>query len=171
MPFLWLILILRHRISPKAFSLESRTPHSFHSIPVPVPGSSPILSPIESRKRRGEKEFGYTHVQHKNAEPRLGPTSHVLPRSLDILFQLPDRILQRGSGVIHLVHDEDVFTHQIRHFKRRKIQPLRAGYLGAWRFDRLGSIARREGFVQGETDGLDRDIGRVGAFEKGSGGW
>lgn len=109
-------------------------------------------------------------MQHKNAKSRLRSASHVLPRRLDVLFQLPDRVLQRGSGVVHLVHDEDVFAHQIRHFERGKIQPLRAGYLGAGRFGGLGRIARREGFVQGETDGLDRNVGRVGSFEKGSGG-
>lgn len=110
-------------------------------------------------------------MQHKNAKLRLGPTAHILPCSLDILLQFPDRILQRGSSVIHLVNDEDVLADEIGHFEGGEIEPLRARDFGARRFGRLGGIARREGFVKGETDGLDRDIGRIGAFEKGSGWW
>lgn len=108
-------------------------------------------------------------MQHKNTKPRLRATSHALPRSLDIFLQLPHRVLQRGPGIVHLVYDEDVFAHQIRHFQRGKIEPLRARYLGAWRFDGLRRISRGQGFVEGEADRLNRDIRGGGPFEERAG--
>lgn len=55
--FLRFILILHHRISPKRSSLESRTPHSFHSIPFPFHSRSrlqPYSQPhkITQKKRK-----------------------------------------------------------------------------------------------------------------------
>ena len=141
----------RHQSCPAAVALSWAYPcsapiaispkQSSPDIPLPHSSEAPQHQAKESRRK---KEFSQTHVQHKYAEPRLGPTSHVPSCSLDILLQLPDRILQRGSRVVHLVHNEYVFADEIRHFERGQIQPLRARDLGAWRFHRLGGIARRE---------------------------
>lgn len=44
-----------------------------------------------------------------------------------------------------------------------------AGYFCAGRFD-VG-VGGAEGFVEGETDGLDGDVGGAGLFEEGSTWW
>ena len=48
-----------------------------------------------------------------------------------------------------------------------EVEPLRAGDARAGDFFR-GRGGGGEGFVEREADGLDRDVGAVGAFEKGS---
>ena len=105
-------------------------------------------------------------MQHKNRKPRLFPTPpQPLPRGLHILLQLLNRILQRRPCIVHLVHNQHILPHQIAQLQTREIEPLRPGDFGAGLLDGVGS---GEGFVEGETDGLDGDVGAAGAFEEGA---
>ena len=167
--------ISRRQSYPLAIGLSWACPYSMfiRSAGIHLPSSlnfssQSIVAPTKPTITKS-KEAVPTHMQHKNTKPRLRATSHALPRSLDIFLQLPHRVLQSRSGIVHFVYDEDVFAHQIRHFERGQIKPLRAGHLGAWRFDRLRGVARGEGFVEGEANGLDRDVGCGGPFEEGAG--
>jgi len=89
---------------------------------------------------------------------------HHLPRRLNILLKLLHRILQRRPRIIHLVHDQDVLSHQIRHLQGAEIEPLRSRDLGAGLFDR---IVVAESLVEGQADGLDGDVGGTRSFQKG----
>lgn len=121
-------------------------------------------------------------MQHKNRKPRLLPRPpQPLPRSLHILLQLPNGILQRRPRIIHLVHNQHVLPHKITHLQARQIEPLRPRDFCAGLFDGIGVVVvvvggrgggggggGRERFVEGEADGLDGDVGAAGAFEEGA---
>ena len=113
-------------------------------------------------------------MQNKDAKLGLGGVvaARALARSLDILLQLLDGVLERGARVVDLVDNEDVFANQVCHFQRGQVQPLCAGYDGPGGFD-VGVRGIRGGgggelFVEGEADGLDGDVGRAFALEEGS---
>lgn len=89
-------------------------------------------------------------------------TSQLLLRSLHVLFQLFNSILKRRSCIIDLIDNQNILSYQIRHLERAHIQPLCSCDLGAWSFN----IALAEIFVEGETDGLDRDIGGAWLLEE-----
>lgn len=110
--------------------------------------------------------FGVTHVQDEDEEVSLlALTSKLLLSFLDILLQLTHSVLQGGTGVIDLVHDQDVLADQVGHLQRAQVQPLCASHLGARDF--LG-IAATKVFVKRQTDGLDGDVGVAGALKEGS---
>ena len=102
-------------------------------------------------------------MQHEDTEPRLLPRPDLLPRGLDILLQLPDRVLQRRSRVVHLVDDQDRFSYQRRHGNRRKVQPLCPRDL---RPGRLNLSVCRQLLIEREPDGLDRYVRCTVAFQE-----
>ena len=60
-------------------------------------------------------------MEDKDAELRLRLiTAHSLPRSLDILLQLLDSVLERRTGIIHLVHDQHPLADQVLHLAKRR---------------------------------------------------
>lgn len=109
-------------------------------------------------------------MQHENTKPRISAsTGHISSRSLNILLQLLNCILQRCPRVVHLIHNQYVFANETRHLQCRQVEPLGTCDFCSWRFNRLVWVAARgEGFVEGKADGLDGDIRRGGAFEEGT---
>lgn len=109
-------------------------------------------------------------MQHENTKPRV-PASpgHISPRSLNILLQLLHRILQRSPRIVHLIDNQYILANKTRHLQRRQVKPLGTCNFCSWCFNRLAWVtARGEGFVKGQTDGLDWDIRRGWAFEEGA---
>lgn len=108
-------------------------------------------------------------MQHKNTEIRLlAFTTQFLDRGFHILLQFPDCVFQRRARVVDLIDDEHVLANQIRHLERRQVEPLCACDFCAGRLD-VFVCGCGEGFVEGEADGLDGDVGAVFALEEGSG--
>lgn len=104
-------------------------------------------------------------MQHEDAKARLlALTAELLLRLDDVLLELLDGVLERGSRVIDLVNDEDVLADQVRHLEGGEVEPLCAGDFRAGLLDGVGA----EGFVEGETDGLDGDVGGAGLLQEGS---
>lgn len=103
-------------------------------------------------------------MENKDAELGLGRIgSEPLAGLLDILLQLLDGILERRPGVVDLVHDQDTLADEVLHLAEGgEIEPLGAGDLCADLLD----LAVAEGLVQGETDGLDGDVGRSRLLEE-----
>lgn len=95
----------------------------------------------------------------------LALTAKLLLSLLHILLQLAHGILESCPGVIDLIDDQDVLANQVGHLEGAQVEPLSAGHLGAG--DLLG-ITTAEILVEGETDGLDGDVGVTGALEEGS---
>lgn len=110
--------------------------------------------------------FCVTYVQNKDGEVGLGLVSaHPLPRGLNILLELLDGVLQGGAGIVNLVDDEDVLADEVLHgAEGGHVEPLGAGDLGAGLLDLV--VAER--LVEGQTDGLDGDVGGAGLLEEGS---
>jgi hypothetical protein len=107
-------------------------------------------------------------MQHENAKIRLlALSSQFLHRCLNVLFEFPDRVLERRARVVDFVDNEHVFADQVGHFEGGQVEPLRAGYFCAGGFD-VGVGGGVEGFVEGEADGLDGDVGSAGLFEEGA---
>lgn len=112
--------------------------------------------------------WGGTHVQDKDEEVGLlAFAAELLLGQLDVLLQFADGIFQGGAGVIDLVDDQDVLADQVGHLEGAQVEPLSTGDLGAG--DLLG-IAAAEVLVEGQTDGLDGDVGVTGALEEGTKG-
>lgn len=109
-------------------------------------------------------------MKHEDAKLGLGRVGpHPQPRSLNILLQLPNRVLERRPRVVHLVHDENVLAYQVLHLAQRAhVEPLGAGDLGTRDLDLDGAGDLGEGLVEGEADGLDGDVGAVVALEEGA---
>lgn len=108
-------------------------------------------------------------MEHKDAELGLLGAANADPRLLDVLLQLLDRVLQRRTGVVHLVHDQDVLAHQVLHLAQgAEVEPLGAGDAGAGSLNhgRAGDLG--EGLVEREADGLDGDVGAAVALEEGA---
>lgn len=103
-------------------------------------------------------------MEDEDAELGLGLlAAHALAGSLDVLFQLLNRVLERGPGVVNLVDDEDALAHEVVHFAQgREVEPLGAGDLFA---DGL-NLCVAEGLVERQADGLNGDVGRAGLPEK-----
>lgn len=109
-------------------------------------------------------------VQDKDAEARLLPlAAQLLHCSLDVLFQLADRIFKRCPRIIDLVDDQHVLADQVGHLQRRQVQPLCSRYFCAGLLDVFVG-AGAELLVEGEADSLDGDVGAAGGFEEGSWG-
>jgi hypothetical protein len=107
-----------------------------------------------------------TYVQDVNEEVGLlALTAKLLLSQLHILLQLAHGVLQGSAGVVNLVDNENVLADQVGHLERAQVEPLCAGDLGAG--DLLG-IVTAEVLVEGQTDGLDGDVGVTGALEEGS---
>lgn len=105
-----------------------------------------------------------TYVQNVNEEVGLlAFTAKLLLSQLHILLQLAHGVLQGGAGVVNLVDDEDVLADQVGHLEGAQVEPLCAGDLGAG--DLLG-IVTAEVLIEGQTDGLDGDVGVAGALEE-----
>lgn len=107
-----------------------------------------------------------TYVQNEDEEVGLlALTAELLLGNLDILLELAHGVLEGCAGVIDLVHDQNVLADQVGHLEGAHVEPLGAGDLGA---GNLLGIAATEILVEGETDGLDGDVGVAGALEEGS---
>ena len=104
-------------------------------------------------------------VQYEDAESRLLALTPALLLSLnDVLLQLAHRVFKCGASIVDFIDNENIFANQIGHLEGRKVQPLRSGDFCAWDLDlRIGGA---EGFVKGEADGLDGDIGVARFFEE-----
>lgn len=106
-------------------------------------------------------------MQNKNKKPRNLPLPpQLFLRGLHILLQLPNRIFKGRPSIIDLINNENILANQIGHFETTQIEPLRSGDFCAGDF--FGVVGAAEVFVEGESDGLDGDVGLVGAFEEGS---
>lgn len=95
----------------------------------------------------------------------LALAAELLLSNLDVLLQLAHGVLQSCTGVIDFVDDENVLANQVGHLEGAHVKPLCAGDLGA---GDLFGIATTEILVEGETDGLDGDVGVTGALEEGA---
>lgn len=105
-------------------------------------------------------------MQNKDEEVSLlALTTKLLLSNLDILLQLTDSVFQGGTGVIDLVDNQDVLADQVGHLEGAQVQPLGTGDLGA---GDLFGIAATEILVEGQTNGLDGDVGVTGALEEGT---
>jgi hypothetical protein len=105
-----------------------------------------------------------TYVENVDEEVSLlALTAKLLLRLLDILLQLAHGILESCPGVIDLIDDQDVLANQVGHLEGAQVEPLSAGDLGTW--DLLG-ITAAEILIEGQTDGLDGDVGVTGALEE-----
>lgn len=107
-------------------------------------------------------------MKHKNSKLSLLIHTKLGPHLLDILLELLDGVLERGPRVVHLVHDQDALPDQVLHgAQRREVEPLGARDLVA---DLLDDLVGRVGelLVQGQTDGLDRDVWAAGLLEEGA---
>jgi hypothetical protein len=76
----------------------------------------------------------------------------------DILLELADGVLECCPCVIDLVDNENVLANQVGHLEGGKVKPLGTCDLCTGDFD-LGVVGAAELLVQGETDGLDGDVG------------
>lgn len=104
-----------------------------------------------------------TYVEDEDGELGLLAAAEGLTGSLDILLELLDGVLKGGAGVINLINDEDALADKVLHgTKGSEIEPLGAGNLGTGLFNDIFA----ERLVEGETDGLDGDVGRAGALEE-----
>ncbi len=90
-------------------------------------------------------------------------TAELLLCLLDILLQLAHGIFEGRPGIIDLIDDEDVLANQVGHLEGAQVEPLGTGHLGAG--DLLG-ITAAEILVEGQTDGLDGDVGVTGTLEE-----
>lgn len=80
-------------------------------------------------------------VQNKDGEfGLLALASQLLDGCLDVLFQLPDGVLERCARVVYLIDNEDVLANQVGHLERGQVEPLCACYFCAGGFDfRVGA--------------------------------
>jgi len=102
-------------------------------------------------------------VKHKDGQlGLLGLSAQPLGHVLDILLELSDGVLERGSRVVDLVDDENVLANQVLHLQRRQVQPLRAGDLCADFLD----LGRAQLLVQRQADGLDGDVRMARLLQK-----
>lgn len=106
-------------------------------------------------------------MQDKDAKLGLGTIStHLLTGGFDVFLQFADGVFEGGAGVVDLVDDEDAFADEVFHgAEGAEIEPLGARHLGA---NLLHFFAAAEGLVEGEADGLDRNVGGPRLFEKGA---
>lgn len=105
-----------------------------------------------------------TYVKDKDAELGLGSIrAHALTGKLDILLKLLDSVLQSGSGVVNLIDNEDSLADKVLHLtKSSEVKPLGSGDLCTGSLD----LVVTERLIEGETNGLDGDVGRVGLLEE-----
>lgn len=106
----------------------------------------------------------FPYVKNKDAKLSLGRIrSHLLPRRLNVLLQLLDRILQRRPRIVHLVDNQHPLADQVLHLAQRgEVEPLGPGHLGPGGLD----LVAAERLVEGQADGLDGDVGRPGLLEE-----
>ena len=103
-------------------------------------------------------------MEDKDAKLCLGRiTAHALSCCLNVLLELLDGVLERCPGVVDLINNEDLLANQVLHLaKSAEVKPLGASNLGAGLLDLV--VAER--LVEGQTNGLDRDVGRAGLLQK-----
>lgn len=116
----------------------------------------------------GEATTRPTYVKNEDAEVCALVRACLPSRLLDVFLQLPYRILECRSGVIHFVHDQYVLADEVGHFQRRKVEPLSPSDFGAWCLHGIGRVRRWELLVEGEANGLDGDIRSGWTLEEGS---
>lgn len=106
-------------------------------------------------------------MQDEDAELGLGGVgANALARSLDVLLELLDGVLEGGTGVIDLVDDQDALADKVVHLaESAEVEPLGTSDLGA---NLLNLGIATELLVEGETDSLDGDVGGAGLLEEGS---
>lgn len=116
-----------------------------------------------------------TYMQNEYREDGLLPlVAQFLSGELNIFLQFLDRIFQRRPRIIDLIHDQDPLPDQVLHLPQtRQVNPLSSSDFGPGLLDLARSVGGRrvggrEGFVEGQADGLDRDVGGAGLLEKGS---
>lgn len=103
-------------------------------------------------------------MQHEDEEVGLLTlATELLLCLLYILLELAHSILQGCPGVVNLVHNQDVLANQVGHFERAQVQPLCASDLGA---RNLLCITTTQVLIEGQTDGLDGNVGITRAFQK-----
>lgn len=105
-------------------------------------------------------------MEDKDAELSLGSGStvtHALTSNLNVLLELLDGVLEGCSGVVDLINDKDSLSDEVLHLAESgQVEPLCSGDLGAGGLDFV--VAER--FVEGETDGLDGDVGSATLLEE-----
>jgi hypothetical protein len=107
-----------------------------------------------------------TYVQNEDEEVGLlALATELLLGKLDILLQLAHGVLQSCTGVIDLINDKNVLADQVGHLEGAHVKPLCAGDLGA---GNLFGIATTKILVEGETDGLNGNVGVAGALKEGT---
>lgn len=76
-------------------------------------------------------------MEDKDAELGLGGiATHTQTGGLDVLLELLDGVLQRGSGVIDLIDDQNALADKVLHLTQGgHVEPLGAGDLGAGLLD------------------------------------
>lgn len=101
-------------------------------------------------------------MEDKDAKLSLGSRStlaHTLTGNLDILLELLNSVLKGCSGIVDLINDKDSLADEVMHLAESgQIEPLCSGDLCTGGLDLIVA----EGLVEGETDGLDGDVGRAG---------
>lgn len=104
-------------------------------------------------------------MKNKNAELRLGRIgAHAAAGFLNVLLQLLDGVFECGSGIVHLVNDEDALADEVfEGTESREIEPLSTSNLSA----RLLNLVVAKRLVKREANGLDGDVGRAGLLEEG----
>lgn len=104
-------------------------------------------------------------MEDKDAKLSLGLiTTHFLAGLLNVLLKLLDGILESGTGVIDLVDNQDALTNKVLEGTQGShVEPLSTGDLGSGGLN-LGVVS--ELLVQGQTNGLDGDVGRAGLLEE-----
>lgn len=104
-------------------------------------------------------------MEDKDGKLRLGlVATHLLAGNLDVLLELADGILEGGTGVVDLIDNEDALADEVLHVAEGgQVEPLGAGDLGAGGLD-VRVLA--ELLIEGQTDGLDGDVGRAGLLEE-----
>lgn len=74
----------------------------------------------------------------------LALSAKLLRRTLNILLQFPNGILQRGPRVVDFIDYKHALPNKVRHFQTAQIEPLRARHLGS----RLLNAIRAKLFVE-----------------------
>jgi len=105
-------------------------------------------------------------VENEDAELGLGgggTVTHALAGNLNVLLELLDGVLEGCSGVVDLINNEDSLSDEVLHLAESgQVEPLCSGDLGTGGLDFI--VAKR--FVEGETDGLDGDVGSAALLEE-----
>lgn len=92
------------------------------------------------------------------------PKRELILGFLNIVLELLHGVLEGCAGIIDLVDDKNVLANQVGH-RGVHVEPLQASDLGAG--DLLDAVCAQL-LVEGQTDGLDRDVRLTRSLEEGS---